>query len=353
MPKVSVIVPCYNVAPYVGTCLDSLVNQTLRDIEIICVDDKSTDNTLEIIQERARTDTRIKVIAQPTNSGVSVARNTGIDASTGEYISFVDADDYVDFNFFELLYNKAFVENLDICVSNICEHMCDGTYRKHDNYVNRIAKGRMFFNYIQCAAIFNLDFIRKNNIRIPIGITNGEDTVFCIKCAVFAKKIDRIKNVFYHYVRRADSAEQMFYSEKQVESRIKMARAIVEFINSVPDIPEQDYKQHFDVAFGYLTHMLFSKTTVAKLRQQSVQVAIALYQDCKYPDMYKKHTEYPYLRCADADGFYDYLCSINKFEKTIYVKLFKKIPLLTIQNSIDRKKIRFLGIPCIYIYEQR
>ena len=225
MPKVSVIIPCYNVEKYITQCIDSLLNQTMHDIEIICIDDKSPDNVLDVLHTYAARDSRIKVIEQPQNGGVSVARNAGIEAATGEYISFVDPDDYVEKNFFERLYNKATAGNLDICVSNICEHLCDGTTRKHSGYTKRAGKNRVFFNYIQCAAIFKTEFIRKNNLRVPVGITNGEDTVFCIMSAVYCNKIGSIPSVYYHYLRRDDSAERQFYTEKQVESRIKMAHA--------------------------------------------------------------------------------------------------------------------------------
>ena len=102
-PKVSVIIPAYNVAPYLPRCLDSLLNQTLHDIEIICIDDKSTDNSLEVLREYEQKDKRIKVISLKKNSGAPTARNAGIDAAPGEFMGFVDADDYVEDNFFDCI----------------------------------------------------------------------------------------------------------------------------------------------------------------------------------------------------------------------------------------------------------
>ncbi len=92
MPKVSIIVPVYNVEKYLSTCLDSLINQTLKDIEIICINDGSTDNSLNILNEYAQKDTRIIVINKE-NSGPGSCRNLGIEKATGEYIQFVDSDD--------------------------------------------------------------------------------------------------------------------------------------------------------------------------------------------------------------------------------------------------------------------
>lgn len=113
MIKVSIIVPVYNVERYLKKCLDSLVNQTLKDIEIICVNDGSTDSSLEILEHYAKNHSQIKIINK-INEGQSEARNIGIDCASGEYLGFVDSDDYVDINYYEKLYNAAKEYNCDI-----------------------------------------------------------------------------------------------------------------------------------------------------------------------------------------------------------------------------------------------
>ena len=114
MKKVSVIVPVFNTGEYLGECLESLLHQSLDDIEIICIDDKSTDDTTTIVAEYAKRDKRIKLIKQRKNQGVSIARNTGLDAAKGEYIGFVDPDDYIDLNFYGKLYATATESGADI-----------------------------------------------------------------------------------------------------------------------------------------------------------------------------------------------------------------------------------------------
>ena len=118
MPAISVIVPIYNVEPYLSQCLDSIISQTLADIEIICVNDGSTDNSLQILQKYAAQDNRIKIINQP-NQGLSAARNSGIDVATGEFIGFVDSDDYIAPDFYETLYTVAKKYKANIAASNI------------------------------------------------------------------------------------------------------------------------------------------------------------------------------------------------------------------------------------------
>ena len=115
MAKISVIIPVYNCEKFIEKCLQSLVNQTLTDIEIILVNDGSTDNSQKIIEKFS--DTRIKLINKK-NGGQSSARNVGLDVANGEYIGFIDSDDWVDSDFFEKLYNTAKKYNADISISN-------------------------------------------------------------------------------------------------------------------------------------------------------------------------------------------------------------------------------------------
>lgn len=122
--KISVIVPIYNSEKYLHKCLDSLINQTMKDIEIICINDGSTDNSAKILEEY----NSIKIINQE-NQGVSAARNSGIKIACGEYIGFVDSDDWVNPNFYEKLYNAIKNTNADIACSSIIR--VEGLIKKH------------------------------------------------------------------------------------------------------------------------------------------------------------------------------------------------------------------------------
>ncbi|MBR6435946.1 MAG: glycosyltransferase family 2 protein, partial [Thermoguttaceae bacterium] len=120
MPAISVIIPVYNVEPYLRECLDSVVNQTFRDIEIICVNDGSTDGSPAILEEYAAKDSRIIIIHQQ-NGGLSAARNSGMNAAKGDFILFVDSDDYIKQNTLEITYNAAIesgAEMVMFCIYN-------------------------------------------------------------------------------------------------------------------------------------------------------------------------------------------------------------------------------------------
>ncbi len=118
-PKVSIVVPVYNTEKYIERCMNSILNQTLKEIEIIIVDDGSKENCAKLCDELAKTDSRIKVVHKK-NAGLGFARNTGIKEATGEYIGFVDSDDYIEPEMYEKLYSTASVNNADIVLSGIC-----------------------------------------------------------------------------------------------------------------------------------------------------------------------------------------------------------------------------------------
>lgn len=117
-PKVSVIIPVYNVEPFLARCLDSVVGQTLREIEIVCVDDGSPDRSIDILRRYAAGDNRIRVISQE-NRGLGGARNRGFDAATGEYILFVDSDDWIDPAYCERLYEAARATGADVACASM------------------------------------------------------------------------------------------------------------------------------------------------------------------------------------------------------------------------------------------
>ena len=149
--KVSIIIPVYNTEKYLRKCLDSVCNQTLQDIEIICVNDCSPDDSLEILKEYASNDNRIKIINFTENKGVAVARNTAIEQANGEYIGFVDSDDYVDLDFYEKLYNTAKSENAELVVGKTQMENENGVKQKDpifDNFFSQVRKNKLHFLFL-------------------------------------------------------------------------------------------------------------------------------------------------------------------------------------------------------------
>jgi glycosyltransferase involved in cell wall biosynthesis len=180
--KVSVIVPVYNVEPYLRRCLDSLINQTLKDIEIICINDCSPDNSLAILKEYAAKDNRVKIINFRKNKGVGIARNTGIKAAKGKYMGFVDSDDYVDLDYYEKLYKKAIVQTADVVIGSL-------KHKKINQNMEQIIPQTKRLSLTQ-NAIYRAKMLRDNGIKYPEKVFHfWEDLCFFVHWSIFAKKI--------------------------------------------------------------------------------------------------------------------------------------------------------------------
>lgn len=217
MAKVSIVIPCYNVENYLRQCLDSVVNQTLKDLEIICVNDGSTDSTLSIIQEYAARDERFRIIDKP-NGGYGHSMNRGFDLATGEYIGIIESDDYADPDMFEKLYSTAKEHELDVVKSGFYYYWSKGGEKHVPNPIAsyivsqrtfcpaRAFKSKMemveFFNLKPTiwSAIYRRDFIRGNDIRF--NETPGasyQDASFNFKVWVCAQRVRLMEECFLHY----------------------------------------------------------------------------------------------------------------------------------------------------------
>ena len=207
--KVSVIVPVFNASKYIGKTLDSIINQDFDSYEIIVVDDGSTDNSLEIINDTLeKTEIPHKVIHQE-NAGVSVARNVGIDASTGDYLVFIDADDHVTSNHLSTLYNGESDFSLILYVKEDGDRLIDMDTYTEDvisayDFIKKELNMEITFNFFQL--MYKASIIKDNNIRFTPGIVYGEDTEFAHKALSNGKEIVINNEVTYYYVQHSDSA---------------------------------------------------------------------------------------------------------------------------------------------------
>lgn len=212
MPTISIIVPVYNVAAYLPECIESLLNQTFNDIEIILIDDGSTDGSGNICDQYKSLDPRIRVIHQE-NRGVSHARNTGIDQVTGQYICFIDSDDHVSDNYAEILFN-AINRKADIDIS-LCEyytvkdnqsivHTSNSSDVIYDNEtgVYLLCQDKKIKNYVW-GKLFKKELF--TSIRFPEDRNICEDMAILYKVFYQARKILHIQTPAYYYRERANS----------------------------------------------------------------------------------------------------------------------------------------------------
>lgn len=216
MVKVSVIIPVYNVENYLEECLDSIINQTLKDIEIICINDGSTDNSLEILNDYACSDVRLKIINQE-NEGQGAARNQGIKLSQGEYIYFMDSDDILELSALEELYNMSKSMDLDILIFKLI-NFDDGSHEKYTskyyempflkkyegkifNY-NKLGQKAMDIAVSPPGKLFKRSLIF--SMKFPEGLI-FEDNYFFAEAMLKAKRVSFLNKHFYNHRIRNDS----------------------------------------------------------------------------------------------------------------------------------------------------
>ena len=330
MPKISVVLPCFNVAPYVGACLDSLTNQTLDDIEIICVDDKSTDDTVAIIKKRAKSDSRIRLVELPENSGVSVARNTGIDASSGEYVGFVDPDDYVDLDFYEKLYDVAKRDNADIAKASLITVNVNGVHTP--NQLNRAVKqDKLNFQYEFMSAIYRKEFLDRHSLRFLPGCSIGEDVNWQIKATYLANKIPVIDSTAYMYIRRSDSAYCDFLTRKKIEKVCFASADLLGWANAQDGMSKTDYMNILRSVYGLLLNNV-PRAMTHQDKELIGQNIINAYKKTKYKEDALKGNFKSYTRLPLIRGQVSKMLRTLVYQKKRYY-LFGLVPIVKILHA--------------------
>lgn len=208
MPQVSLILPVFNVERFLYKCFDSLINQSLSEIQIIFIDDCSTDDSFKIVQQFKSNDSRVEVYRLENNSGPAVARNFGLKKARGNYVQFIDPDDIIPFNAVEKLYNSAALNSADLVRGN-------GVFFQHGNaaklspmqnvswvkdaselnYENENFHGLPFYHPI---FLFNKHFLLMNKIRYP-ELRSGEDPIFLLEALLAAGKVNTVAETVYLY----------------------------------------------------------------------------------------------------------------------------------------------------------
>ena len=222
MKDISIIIPVYNAEEYLDKCIQSILTQTSQNLEIILVDDGSTDKSSIICDAYAQKDHRVVVIHQK-NAGVSVARNTGIDAATGRYIGFVDSDDWIEPDMFEKLLGEAIQTEADIVMCDATTVYSDGKTEQdtitqlpqsiclmHDEMK---AKLLLELAGSACRCLYSRDMIREKQICFPIGVKFSEDRIFNLYAMGYVKQVCYLKESYYNRYMNLKSAVHRFHPD--------------------------------------------------------------------------------------------------------------------------------------------
>lgn len=261
--KVSVIVPIYNPGARIYRCLDTLINQTLREIEIICVLDCPTDGTDKVVEEYARKDDRIIVIHNQRNLHVAASRNEGLMVARGEYIGFSDADDYRELNMYERLLEKARCDDAEVVVSDAKLNNEDGSVGFlrivhcsksaminacllpfNDGNVNRL------FNSV-CCSIYKRSFLLDFHLTfLDNRVYLGEDALFNLTAAIYLNRVSHVQDIFYCWDKHDDSLSNKVYKHEEVAVRMLNFLSYASML-LMENGCFNDYKEAFYISLSY------------------------------------------------------------------------------------------------------
>ncbi|WP_026509850.1 glycosyltransferase family 2 protein [Butyrivibrio sp. LC3010] len=343
--KVTVVVPSYNTENQIEKCLDTICSQTLKDIEIIVVDDGSSDRTADIADEYAKKDDRIQVVRNE-HQNAGVARNTGLDKATGEYIVFWDSDDFFAVNALDKLYTKCKAENADICIcdayhvddksgkripgnKNNYQYLINGdTYNRKTNpdYILNITTN------VPWNKMFRTGFIKSTGIRFQ-SIERANDAFFTMSAMVLADKVTIIRDSLIYWrfnqkisttsdksrspmcVFRAFEETKRFLEEKGVYEEVKRSflnRAVDSYLYSLKCQKSLSTIDSFRESFDYIKNEAFGKLGWDEIRTD---------------DIYK-HNKYLTLKHVTEGSYEEYMLFMeselqSKYNKTVNSKAYK------------------------------
>lgn len=337
IPKVSIIIPVYNVEPYLNQCVQSVLCQTLKEIEVILVDDESPDHCPTMCDAYAQQDNRVKVIHKK-NGGLGVARNSGLGIATGEYVAFVDSDDFIAHNMMEVLYNTAIQYGADEVRSGVIFYENGKETTRHDVDKVTVFRGkeevkRFVFDYLgptpeeyrDCKymmsvwlALHSRKVIEENHIRFTSERqTLSEDLVFGMELFPKMNCIVCIPDCFYYYRSNPESLTHHFSWEKYKRQEA-MFEAIRERLDAV--YSKEEYWLHYlRLKFLYMRNYIGQAVKSSGSLRSRRKLVKAMLQDKMWHDLF---TEYPYKRLPKVKRIYFFLA---KHKMTSFLFIITKM----------------------------
>ena len=314
MPVISVIVPVYNVEKYISMCIDSILAQTFKDFELLLIDDGSPDKSGEICDEYALKDSRVRVFHKE-NGGVCSARNLGLDNATGEWVTFIDADDWVSTGFIENLYNPILADNtIEFVQAGCTNYINDKIAEIEQKYEYLLNDNPVYlFNHFRgltVSKLFNLNIIRTNELNFDEKMRIGEDMAFTLDYILHIKKYCFIPEVGYYY--------------RYNPCSLTNTRKIKPYDNAL-----SEFKHLFSSIQKYINKHQVAGNDVVFRKKQNASSLFNTFK-CLYRNNYNIHERKSHLK--------------NDFsEKELYVLSYLEV------NIIDRfiilfYKWRFIGI---------
>ncbi len=318
MPKVSVIVPIYNVEKYLEKCINSLLSQTLEDIQIILVNDGSKDNSGNIAKEYEKNNKDRVIYVEKENGGLSDARNYGLKYATGDFIAFLDSDDYIEKNAYEEMYNKAIEENADYVE---CDFIWEfpNKIRVDKQYPYKNKKEMLsFVRVVAWNKLIKRQLITDNNLEFPKGL-RYEDIEFTYKLIPFVNKFAYVDKPFIHYVQREGSIANV-QNERTAEI-FTVLDNVIEFYKK-----NNIYEEYRDeLEYNYARYLLCSSLKrMCKIKDKTIREKLLTESWERLNLNFPNWKENVILKTVNI-GKNKYMRTVNKSTYKIYSKILEII----------------------------
>lgn len=318
MPKVSVIVPIYNVEKYLEKCINSLLSQTLEDIQIILVNDGSKDNSGNIAREYEKNNKNRIIYVEKENGGLSDARNYGLKYATGDFVAFLDSDDYIEKNAYEEMYNKAIEENADYVE---CDFIWEfpNKIRVDKQYPYKNKKEMLsFVRVVAWNKLIKRQLITDNNLEFPKGL-RYEDVEFTYKLIPFVNKFAYVDKPFIHYVQREGSIANV-QNERTAEI-FTVLDNVIEFYKK-----NNIYEEYRDeLEYNYARYLLCSSLKrMCKIKDKTIREKLLTDSWERLNLNFPNWKENVILKTVNI-GKNKYMRTVNKSTYKIYSKILEII----------------------------
>lgn len=345
----------YNVEKYLKQCLDSVINQTFSDMEIICVDDCSTDSSLAILKEYAQRDSRIKIIEQSTNQGQSVARNVALEVSTGEYISFLDSDDWIETDFYEDLITRLERDNSDIAIGEMYyifpNHIEKGgwvnsyNFKNNKRVINSVKdKQNIIYGCTTTGKVYKSELIKNNNLRFPEGLYI-EDVFYTFIITILSNKISLVRGAVLNYRQWEDSTMQNAKGNRIPFDIFKIYDKCEKFLKDM-QLSKEEKKQYkkildnFEIFNIYAWLTMTGNTYVDEFLQKMKDKFKTI--NIKNNKYINKKTKLIYKATMNSDNVEEMKSYIDKHSSSIWQQIFSIKNAY--RNGVKYKVITILGI---------
>ena len=333
MPKVSIIIPVYNSEKYLRKCIESAINQSFKDIEIICINDGSTDSSRQILEEYAQKDNRIKTINK-VNGGISSARNTGLDITSGEYCYFIDPDDWIELDTIEKLVNIIQNNDIDVVVHNTLNipetefdikdaNSCNKWFEslKQENGIHKVPiEIKKHIASVVWNKLYKMDIIKKYNCRFPEGLFH-EDELFFWAYMIHCKNYYYLDNKLYNYLRHSNSIMSTIDNSPMVLDILDILCQIYKTVEKYKNI--DNYQEYLIQYYVKYTNKLLQRIPEKYHKEALIKIKEYYTNVCSDKRILKLYRKYKYKK-------------LNQFIKDIF----------SVTNSEDKKHkiVTVLGI---------